>query len=186
MLNRFQDQAAGLRKMMLEANPQGMNLDLYPSNESHYSKQLGAQSVEPFAQDLAVIFAKSENHCLIQNYYKKMNQDPRIIFLNTEENWKKGLPLPVIKRGKLILQINQNSDSIKRGYGVAKWLSKNMGLYSFGVLVKADSLMNAKCIFENIKDAAKEYLDVRMQFSGHLQTPISIKSNPVKSLWEVK
>ena len=80
----------------------------------------------------------------------------------------KGAPLDILNASRIVLHINQSSESIKAAYGIIKLLSQSSDERELGFLIQASSATKSQTIFHNIKMAANAFHHIHPTYLGCL------------------
>ncbi len=80
----------------------------------------------------------------------------------------KAAPLDILNANRIVLHMNQSSESIKAAYGIVKLLNQSSEDRELGFLIHASSESKSQTIFHNIKMAANAFHHIRPTYLGCL------------------
>ena len=103
----------------------------------------------------------------IASFEKKLNQHS-IPIVNLLDNSPKTPPLDILHANRIVLYINQSSESIKAAYGIVKLLSQSTADRELGFLIHASSESKSATIFHNIKMASNAFHHILPTYLGCL------------------
>jgi len=144
MLNALYDQASGLRSLMCVGQP----------SDSMTSISLGD------------LLSKIDG-LGIASFEKELNQH-KVPIVNLVDNTLKAPSLDILNANRIVLYINQSSDSIKAAYGIIKLLSQSTANRELGFLIQASSESKSATIFHNIKMASNAFHHILPTYLGCL------------------
>jgi hypothetical protein len=138
------DQASGLRNLMCLGQP--MDSKTEPSLED-LRRQIDGLGFMSFEAKLDML------------------KIPMISLLDSKPQ---RAPLDILNANRIVLHINQSSESIKAAYAIVKLLSKSLEDRELGFLIQASSETKSKTIFHNIKMAANAFEHIHSTYLGCL------------------
>lgn len=92
----------------------------------------------------------------------------KIPIVNLLDSGSKGAPLDILNANRIVLHINQSSESIKAAYGIVKLLNHSPEERELGFLIQANSEIKSQTIFHNIKMAANAFHHIHPTYLGCL------------------
>ena len=144
MLNVFQDQAYGLRCLM--RGDSEANSEPNPNLESLLNPIDGIGFAE--------LMKRLDAH--------------RIPFLDLTHTPIKKAPLDIISEDKIVMYINQSSNSIKEAFGIIKNLAKTTARHEIGLLISTQNHALAQTIYRNLVEATSSFKEISMVNLGYL------------------
>jgi len=144
MLNAFQDQATGLRRLM------GYDGDVGSTHSPNLETLLNPIDGIGFAELM-----------------KRLNKY-EIPFLDLTYAPIKKAPLDIVSEDKIVLYINQSSSSIKEAFGIIKHLDKTTINHEIGLLISTQNHALAETIYRNLADAASNFNEITLVKLGYL------------------
>jgi hypothetical protein len=138
------DQASGLRNLMCLGQP--IDSMTIPSLEDLH-RQIDGLGFASFQAKLDML---------------------KIPMINLLDSKPKRAPLDILNASRIVLHINQSSESIKAAFAIVKLLSKSTEDRELGFLVQASSETKSKTIFHNIKMAANAFHHIHSTYLGCL------------------
>jgi hypothetical protein len=138
------DQASGLRNMMCLGQP--IDSMTIPSLEELH-RQIDGLGFASFEAKLDML---------------------KIPMINLLDSKPQRAPLDILNASRIVLYINQSSESIKAAFAIVKLLSKSTEDRELGFLVQASSETKSKTIFHNIKMAANAFHHIHSTYLGCL------------------
>jgi len=144
MHKAVRDQASGLRNLMSLGQP--IDPMTLPGLEDLY-RQMDGLGFTSFEAKLDML---------------------KIPMINLLDSKPQRAPLDILNADRIVLHINQSSESIKAAYAIVKLLSKSPEERELGFLVQASSETKSKTIFHNIKMAANAFHLIHPTYLGCL------------------
>ena len=103
----------------------------------------------------------------ITSFAKKLDM-LKIPMVSLLDGKPQSAPLEILNANKIVLYINQTSESIKAAYGIIKLLSKSPEDRELGFLIEASAENKSQTIFHNIKMAANAFHHIHPTYLGCL------------------
>lgn len=104
----------------------------------------------------------------VNDYFSKVAALHDLVLIDAEVTAKSALPLPIMNLGEIVIQLNDEPESIKDAYSIIKRLKGGLGPRSFGILISANNEKIARMVFKNIEQVAQSYLNTPLEFIGHI------------------
>jgi hypothetical protein len=144
MLNAFQDQASGLRRLM----------------------ESDGESTTAVSQNLEALLNLVDG----MGFAELMRRLERngIPFLDLTQASVMKVPLDIVSEEKLVMYINQSSASIKEAYGIIKHLANTTIPHEIGLLICTQSQSLAETIYRNLTRASENFRRVSLIKLGYL------------------
>ena len=144
MLNVFQDQASGLRRLMGCENE--------------------ASSVPGL--DLETLLNPIDGIGFTE-FMKRLNSN-RIPFLDLTHTTINKAPLDIVSEDKIVMYINQSANSIKESYGIIKHLAKTTINHEIGLLISTQNHTLADTIYRNLTHATSNFREISLVKLGYI------------------
>ena len=144
MLNVFQDQASGLRRLMGCENE---------------ASSVPGPNLETLLNPIDGIG--------FTEFMKRLNSN-RIPFLDLTHTTINKAPLDIVSEDKIVMYINQSANSVKESYGIIKHLAKTTINHEIGLLISTQNHALAETIYRNLTDAASNFNEITLVKLGYL------------------
>ena len=89
-----------------------------------------------------------------------------IVLVDATLNKQDVLPLNVLNNSEILIQLTRSSESIKDAYTLIKQICSELGRRSFGIIVDNATEEQAKIVFRNISEVAKNFMQIELEFFG--------------------
>ncbi|OIR02894.1 hypothetical protein GALL_151020 [mine drainage metagenome] len=93
-----------------------------------------------------------------------------IILVDATLNKNHLLPLDILNASEILIQLTRNPESIKNAYSLIKQICSQLGRRSFGIIVDDATEAQAKIVFRNISQVAKNFMQIELEFFGAIPT----------------
>lgn len=93
-----------------------------------------------------------------------------IILVDATLNKNHLLPLDILNESEVLIQLTRNPESIKNAYSLIKQICSQLGRRSFGIIVDDATDAQAKIVFRNISQVAKNFMQIELEFFGAIPT----------------
>jgi MinD-like ATPase involved in chromosome partitioning or flagellar assembly len=93
-------------------------------------------------------------------------RERNIYFIDMSLEYVQELPLALLNQHEIVLKFAQNSESIKRAFGIIKLLGKSPENRVFGIIVSAQNLESAKIVFRNLEHVSRTFSQIRLELMG--------------------
>lgn len=124
--------------------------------------------------------------CMIENaklndYFSKAITRHDLVLVDASLSSKNCLPLALMNQGEIVVELNQQHESIKQAYGTIKRLSSTLGARSFGILIRDSHEQVAHEIFSRMQQVSLSFLQTPLQFLGYTPSYGTLSNHLAKS-----
>lgn len=98
-----------------------------------------------------------------------------IVLADAELDADDTLPISTMMQGEIVVQVSTSATSIKSAYAIIKRLNAKLGRRPFSLLVTGASDKEAKVVYENMAQAARQYLAVELHSMGSVPADEHLK-----------
>jgi flagellar biosynthesis protein FlhG len=98
-----------------------------------------------------------------------------MVVVDAELDQHDAFPLAALAGSEIVIQVVNNSSSIKSAYGIIKRLNSRFGRRPFSILVTGASEKEARVVYENMAQAANRYLAVKLNSMGSVPADEHLK-----------
>lgn len=102
----------------------------------------------------------------LESIFAKLTSQYEIILVDATLNKNDVLPLNTLNEGEILIQLTRSPESIKNAYSLIKQICSQLGRRSFGIIVDDATEVQAKIVFRNISEVAKNFMQIELEFFG--------------------
>jgi len=102
---------------------------------------------------------------LLPDLVKEIDRN-NIHFIDMSLEHVQELPLALLNQHEIVIKFTQNSESIKRAFGIIKLLGKSPENRVFGIIVSTQNLESAKIVFRNLVHVSRAFSQIRLELMG--------------------
>lgn len=117
----------------------------------------------------------------LNDYFSKAISRHDLVLVGAELSSKNCLPLALMNQGEIVVELNQEHESIKQAYSSIKRLSSSLGARSFGILIRDSHEHIAHEIFSRIEQVSLSFLQTPLQFLGYTPSYGTLGNSIAKS-----
>lgn len=99
---------------------------------------------------------------------EKLGSSVDIVLVDGELSDANGLATATLEEGEIVIQLTNQSDSIKSAYSLIKRAHSHYGRREYGLLVTGVNEFEARRVFEAMAKAANNFLSVQINFFGYV------------------
>lgn len=103
---------------------------------------------------------------LLTEHFSKVAQEFEVVLVAASLNKNRHLPLKLLHRHEILVQLSLDPESIKQAYVFIKQICSQIGRRSFGILVDAATEKEAELVFQNISQVCRRYMQIDLEFVG--------------------
>lgn len=103
---------------------------------------------------------------LLAGMFDVLAQQADVLMIDAELDDDDSLPLPVLDDSEIVVQVSDDSTSIKSAYSIIKRLNGKLGRRPFSILVEGATEQRAQVVYQNMAKAASRYLAVPLNSLG--------------------
>ncbi len=98
-----------------------------------------------------------------------------IVVVDAELDKEDNFPIAALSNSEIVVQVSNSPASIKSAYTIIKRLNGQLGRRPFSILVTGASDKEAQVVYENMAQAAKRYLAVKLNSMGSVPADEHLK-----------
>ncbi|MES2013014.1 MAG: MotR [Pseudomonadota bacterium] len=102
----------------------------------------------------------------LNQIFDDLSSQHEIILVDASLNQNHLLPLDILNNSEVLIQLTRNPESIKNAYTLIKQICSQLGRRSFGIIVDDATEAQAKIVFRNISQVAKNFMQIELEFFG--------------------
>lgn len=102
----------------------------------------------------------------LEQIFNELTSQYEIILVDAALNKNHLLPLNALNENEILIQLTRNPESIKNAYSLIKQICSQLGRRSFGIIVDDATEAQAKTVFRNISQVAKDFMQIELEFFG--------------------
>lgn len=108
----------------------------------------------------------TEMEALLTEHFSKVAQEFEVVLVAASLNKNRHLPLKLLHRNEILIQLSLDPESIKQAYVFIKQICSQIGRRPFGILVDAATEKEASLVFQNISQVCRRYMQIDLEFVG--------------------
>lgn len=102
----------------------------------------------------------------LEQLFNELASQYEIILVDAALNKNHLLPLNILNDSEILIQLTRNPESIKNAYSLIKQICSQLGRRTFGIIVDDATEAQAKTVFRNISQVAKDFMQIELEFFG--------------------